>query len=98
MPPTAVVVNAARGGIVDTEALVGALRSNKIRGAALDVTDPEPLPADRPLWTLENCLITPHTGGHTPKHWDRLTDIVAENVDRLDDGTELRNVVDASRE
>ena len=98
MPPDAVVVNAARGGIVDTEALVAALRSNTIRGAALDVTDPEPLPADHPLWTLENCLITPHTGGHTPKHWDRLADIVAENVGRLNDGTELRNVVAASRE
>lgn len=93
MPPNAVVVNAARGGIVDTEALVAALRSNKIRGAALDVTDPEPLPDDHPLWTLENCLITPHTGGHTPKHWDRLVDIVAENVDRLESGEKLINEV-----
>ena len=98
MPPDAVVVNAARGGIVDTEALVDALRSNRIRGAALDVTDPEPLPAEHPLWTLENCLITPHTGGHTPKHWDRLADIVAENVDRLDAGTELINTVETPRE
>jgi len=93
MPPDAVVVNAARGGIVDTEALVAALRTNGIRGAALDVTDPEPLPADHPLWTLENCLLTPHTGGHTPNHWDRLADIVAENVDRLGSGSELRNLV-----
>ncbi|MBB6645723.1 D-2-hydroxyacid dehydrogenase [Halobellus ruber] len=93
LPPDAVVVNAARGGIVDTEALVAALRSNQLRGAALDVTDPEPLPADHPLWTLENCLITPHTGGHTPKHWDRLADIVAENVDLLDAGEELVNAV-----
>ena len=93
MPPTAVVVNAARGGIVDTEALVAALRSNAIRGAALDVADPEPLPTDHALWTLENCLITPHTGGHTPKHWDRLADIVAENVGRLGSGEELRNQV-----
>jgi phosphoglycerate dehydrogenase-like enzyme len=93
LPPHAVVVNAARGGIVDTDALVSALQSNKIRGAALDVTDPEPLPADHPLWTLENCLVTPHTGGHTPKHWDRLADIVAENVARLDRGEPLQNVV-----
>nr|WP_233340938.1 D-2-hydroxyacid dehydrogenase [Haloprofundus sp. MHR1] len=91
MRPDAVLVNTARGGIVDTDALVSALRWNKIRGAALDVTDPEPLPADHPLWDLENCLITPHTGGHTPKHWDRLADIVAENVDRLDAGDELVN-------
>ena len=93
MPPSAVVVNAARGGIVDTEALVAALRSNTIRGAALDVTDPEPLPSGHPLWTLENCLITPHTGGYTPKHWDRMAEIVAENTDRLDSGAALINEV-----
>ena len=93
LPPNAVIVNAARGGIVDTDALVAALQSNKIRGAALDVTDPEPLPGDHPLWDLENCLITPHTGGHTPKHWDRLADIVADNVAALDGEGELRNVV-----
>jgi len=84
LPPNAVVVNAARGAIVDTDALVSALRTGGIRGAALDVTDPEPLPADHPLWGLENCLITPHTGGHTPNHWDRLADIVAHNVTALD--------------
>ncbi|MFO8113826.1 MAG: D-2-hydroxyacid dehydrogenase [Halorubrum sp.] len=98
LPPHAVVVNAARGGIVETDALVSALRSNGIRGAALDVTDPEPLPSDHPLWDLENCLITPHTGGHTPKHWDRLAAIVADNVAALDAGDDpasLRNLVRA---
>lgn len=98
LPPHAVVVNAARGGIVETDALVSALRSNGIRGAALDVTDPEPLPSDHPLWDLENCLITPHTGGHTPKHWDRLAAIVADNVAALDAGEDpasLRNLVRA---
>ncbi|SFC54993.1 Phosphoglycerate dehydrogenase [Halobiforma haloterrestris] len=96
LPPEAVLVNVARGGIVDTDALVAALQKNKIRGAALDVTDPEPLPNDHPLWDLENCLITPHTGGHTPKHWDRMADIVAYNVDALEAGDgieEFRNVV-----
>ncbi|ELY98741.1 D-isomer specific 2-hydroxyacid dehydrogenase NAD-binding protein [Natrialba aegyptia DSM 13077] len=94
LPPNAVVVNAARGGLVDTDALVSALQSNGIRGAALDVTDPEPLPNDHDLWDLENCLLTPHTGGHTPKHWDRLADIVAHNVSALEDGdAELENVV-----
>jgi phosphoglycerate dehydrogenase-like enzyme len=93
MPTDAVLVNTARGPIVDTDALVAALQSNKIRGAALDVTDPEPLPADHPLWDLENCLITPHTGGHTPLHWDRLADIVAENVERLETGETLENQV-----
>ncbi|WP_323174212.1 D-2-hydroxyacid dehydrogenase [Natrialba sp. PRR66] len=94
LPPNAVVVNAARGGLVDTDALVSALQSNGIRGAALDVTEPEPLPNDHELWDLENCLLTPHTGGHTPKHWDRLADIVAHNVSALEDGdAELENVV-----
>ena len=93
LPPNAVVVNAARGGIVDTDALVAALQSNAIRGAALDVTDPEPLPNDHPLWDLENCLITPHTGGHTPKHWDRLAEIVAHNVGALEGDGDLENVV-----
>ena len=93
LPPNAVVVNAARGGIVDTDALVAGLQSNAIRGAALDVTDPEPLPEGHPLWTLENCLITPHTGGHTPKHWARLADIVAGNVAALDEGGTLENQV-----
>ena len=95
MRPESVLVNVARGPIVDTDALVAALRSNGIRGAALDVTDPEPLPADHPLWDLGNCLLTPHTGGHTPKHWDRLADIVARNVEHLETGTELDNVVAA---
>ena len=98
MPPDAVVVNAARGGVVDTDALVAALQSGAIRGAALDVTDPEPLPGDHPLWTLENCLITPHNGGYTPKYWDRLADIVAGNVDRLDADTPLVNEVDVPGE
>ncbi|WP_280536654.1 D-2-hydroxyacid dehydrogenase [Halopenitus sp. POP-27] len=93
LPPNAVVVNAARGGIVDTDALVSALQSSGIRGAALDVTDPEPLPSDHVLWDLENCLITPHTGGHTPKHWDRLADIVAANVEALETGGDLTNRV-----
>ncbi|USZ71015.1 NAD(P)-dependent oxidoreductase [Natronosalvus halobius] len=93
LPPNAVVVNAARGGLIDTDALVSALQFNGIRGAALDVTDPEPLPGDHPLWDLENCLITPHTGGHTPKHWDRLADIVAHNVRALESGDALENAV-----
>jgi len=94
MPPEAVLINVSRGGVVETDALVDALRSNAIRGAGLDVTDPEPLPGDHPLWRLENCLVTPHTGGHTPKHWERLADVVAENLGRLDDGEPLRNLVE----
>jgi len=82
LPPDAVVVNVGRGPIVDTDALVDALRRNAVGGAALDVTDPEPLPADHPLWTFDNVLVTPHNAGHTPEYWDRTADIVAENVRR----------------
>ncbi|WP_423744420.1 D-2-hydroxyacid dehydrogenase (plasmid) [Haladaptatus sp. SPP-AMP-3] len=80
LPSHAVLVNIARGKVVETDALVSALRGNHIRGAALDVTDPEPLPEDHPLWTFENVLITPHMAGHTPEYYSRLADIVAENV------------------
>ena len=93
LPPRAVIVNVARGPILDTNAVVDALRSESLRGVALDVTDPEPLPEEHPLWTLENALITPHTGGHTPKHWSRLADILASNYGALGTGGELENVV-----
>ncbi|PSP55418.1 hydroxyacid dehydrogenase [Halobacteriales archaeon QS_1_67_19] len=93
LPPEAVLVNVARGPVVETDALVNALRKNHVRGAALDVTDPEPLPEDHPLWNLGNCLITPHCSGHTPEYYARLADIVAENVRRLERGEDLRNRV-----
>ena len=93
--PDAVLVNVARGPVVDTDALVTALRSNWIRGASLDVTDPEPLPEDHPLWTLENVQITPHNAGHTPEYYERLADIVAENARRFadDPDADLENQV-----
>jgi len=87
MPSDAVVVNMARGPVVDTDDLVSALRRHEIRGAALDVTDPEPLPSGHPLWDFDNVLVTPHNAGHTPNYYDRLAAIVAENVRRLADGT-----------
>ncbi|ELY54241.1 D-2-hydroxyacid dehydrogenase [Natronococcus jeotgali] len=94
LDPEAVIVNVARGPVVDTDALVDALRSNWIRGASLDVTDPEPLPEDHPLWNFGNVQITPHNAGQTPRYYERLADIVAENVRRFDEGAdELRNQV-----
>jgi len=95
LPPEAVVINVCRGGVLDTDALLRSIQKEDIRGAAMDVTDPEPLPADHPLWKMDNVLITPHMGGHTPKHWDRLADILAENVRKLDEGDagSLRNQV-----
>jgi len=81
LSPDAMLVNIARGSVVDTDALVAALRGNNIRSAALDVTDPEPLPVDHPLWALSNCLVTPHNAGHTPKYWSRCTEILSEAID-----------------
>ncbi|AGN02028.1 D-isomer specific 2-hydroxyacid dehydrogenase NAD-binding protein [Salinarchaeum sp. Harcht-Bsk1] len=93
LPPSAYVVNVARGPVLDTDALLWALRSNRLRGAHLDVTDPEPLPNDHPLWDLETVRITPHNAGYTPKYYDRLADILAGNVRRSEAGEELENVV-----
>ncbi|MFC7135418.1 MULTISPECIES: D-2-hydroxyacid dehydrogenase [Salinibaculum] len=92
LPPHATIVNIARGGLIDTDDLVWALRDGAIRAVALDVTDPEPLPADHPLWTLGNVLITPHMGGHTPKHWERLAAILVQNVTHLEGGGEIENL------
>jgi phosphoglycerate dehydrogenase-like enzyme len=94
MDQQAWLVNVARGALVDTAALVGALRSNQIGGAALDVTDPEPLPAGHPLWDLPNCLITPHTADTEQMTEPLLAARVAENVRRLAAGHELEGQVD----
>lgn len=83
LPTEAIVVNVARGQVVDTDALVAALQSNMIFGAALDVTDPEPLPPESPLWRLQNCYITPHNAGHTPNYWERCAEILADAVTDL---------------
>ncbi|AWB27273.1 D-2-hydroxyacid dehydrogenase [Halococcoides cellulosivorans] len=96
MPTDAVLVNVARGPVVDTDDLVAAIRDNHIAGAALDVTDPEPLPPEHPLWDFENVLISAHVAGHTPAYYDRLADIVAPNVERVlagDDLSDLANRV-----
>lgn len=84
LPPEAVIVNVARGPVVDTDALLAAVQKNAIRGAALDVTDPEPLPQNHPLWNFENVLITPHYSGHTEEYWERHADIMARNVERIE--------------
>jgi phosphoglycerate dehydrogenase-like enzyme len=88
----ALLVNAARGPVVQTDALVEALRQHRIR-AAVDVTDPEPLPMGHPLWTAPNCLITPHIGGSTPEFIYRAFKFAAEQVRRFAAGELLENVV-----
>jgi phosphoglycerate dehydrogenase-like enzyme len=88
----ALLVNAARGPVVVTDALVEALQQMRIR-AAIDVTDPEPLPAGHPLWSAPNCLITPHIGGSTPEFIFRAFRFAAQQVRRFVAGEPLENVV-----
>ena len=91
----AILVNAARGPVVDTDALLQALQSGRIR-AALDVTDPEPLPAGHPLWSCPNLIITPHIGGSTPQFTPRSLRVAADELRRYMNGEPLRNVVQAA--
>ena len=94
MKPSAYLINVARGGCVDEGALVTALRAGAIAGAGIDVTADEPLAETSPLWDFENVILTPHTGGETPKYEDNAIDILLENLDRLWRGeTTLRNEV-----
>jgi phosphoglycerate dehydrogenase-like enzyme len=96
MQPDAWLVNVARGGIVQTDALVDALTSGQIGGAALDVTDPEPLPAGHPLWTLPNVIITPHvanTLGMSPLPYSQR---VQENLQRWQHSNPLVGIVDGA--
>jgi phosphoglycerate dehydrogenase-like enzyme len=92
MKDGALLVNAARGVIVDTEALLEALTSGRIR-AALDVTDPEPLPEGHPLWQAPGLLLTPHVGGAINESRERAYQVVSEQLARLAAGEPLRNVI-----
>ena len=87
------VSNIARGAIVATDDLVEALNSGKIRGAALDVTDPEPLTDGHPLWTAKNVIITPHVSGNSTQYNTRVLAILEHNLVRLSEGRELTNKV-----
>jgi phosphoglycerate dehydrogenase-like enzyme len=91
----AVLVNVARGEVVDETALTRALQSHTIGGAALDVFETEPLPADSPLWDLSNVIVTPHMAGSSPHAADRLVDIVADNYEAFaaGDRAAMRNRV-----
>ena len=92
MPQGALLVNAARGPIVDTGALVEALNSGRIR-AALDVTEPEPLPEGHPLWNCPNVLITPHVAGSTPQFAPRSLETALDELRRFLAGKPLHNAV-----
>jgi glyoxylate reductase len=96
MKPTAVLVNTARGPIVDQAALARALRQGQIAGAALDVTDPEPLPSDDPLWHAPNLLVVPHIGSATRTARERMTEIAVENLLAALDGRPMPHPVPAA--
>jgi phosphoglycerate dehydrogenase-like enzyme len=93
MKDGALLVNAARGVVVDTEALLAELTSGRLR-AALDVTDPEPLPEGHPLWSAPGLLLTPHVGGAVPETNARAAAAVTDQVARILAGEPLANVVD----
>src|SRR5699024_11115951 len=92
MPDRSLLVNVGRGPVVDTEALLFELQSARL-SAALDVTDPEPLPEAHPLWTAPNCLITPHIAGNTSKFIDLAMNLAVEQVKRLAVGQEPLHLV-----
>ena len=83
MKPPAVLINVARGRVVDEPALVAALSDKRIAGAGIDCAVEEPLPAASPLWALDNALITPHTAGETRRYEDNVLDLLMENLERL---------------
>ena len=93
MKESAYLINVGRGPLVDEAALEDALRNQRIAGAALDVFEHEPLPADSPLWALDNLLITPHTAGLTDKLWHRHYELFSANLGRYRRGEPLQFVV-----
>lgn len=94
MKPTAYLINIGRGGTVQEEVLIRALREGWIAGAGLDVFEREPLPEDSPLWTMDNVIITSHCSGRTPHYYERAMAIFLDNLQRYRAGKPLRNVVD----
>ena len=93
----AVLVNMARGGIVDEAALAGLLREGRLRGAVLDVFEEEPLPEASPLWDVPNLVVTPHVAGFSRDYLPRIFEIFAENVRHLEAGEALRNEIDRKK-
>lgn len=97
MKKSAFLINVARGTLVDQDALIAALRARSIAGAALDVTEEEPLPPESQLWNLDNVFITPHISAATDLLWQRQEKLLLENLERWFDGRELLNRVDLNR-
>jgi phosphoglycerate dehydrogenase-like enzyme len=93
----ALISNIARGPVIDQPALVAALHDGRLRGATLDVTDPEPLPRDDPLWKAPNVVITPHISGNGVDYNDRAFQVLELNLERRIDGKPLINVIDRKK-
>ena len=98
MKDGAILLNVGRGNAVDTDALCGALESGHLGGAALDVTDPEPLPREHRLWRMPTAIVTPHVSGffHLRKTYDNIIDIFCGELGRFRAGLPLQNTVDRS--
>ena len=94
---TAVIINIARGGLIDHEALMKALEEDRVGAACLDVTDPEPLPDKHPLWTAKNCFVTPHIAGATQYYAQRCVELLDINLQRWKSGQEVLNPVSLSK-
>jgi phosphoglycerate dehydrogenase-like enzyme len=97
MKPSAYIINIARGGIIDEEALIRALKEKRIAGAGLDVTATEPLPAESRLWEFDNVILSPHVSGGMEEYVARATDLFCENLGRYLAGKRLRNVIDRKK-
>ena len=97
MRPTSAIINIARGSVIDQEALIAALKDGTIAAAALDVTDPEPLPADSELWGMENVIITPHVSGAVKGYGHRAAEIFVANLGRWVKGEPLQQLVSPER-
>jgi len=91
--PGAVIINVARGKIIDETALIAALESGRLGGAMLDVFEREPLDPANPLWSLSNVIISPHAAGVRPDHWAEVIDLFSDNIRRFERGEPLLNMV-----
>jgi phosphoglycerate dehydrogenase-like enzyme len=98
LPPRAVLINIARGAVVDQAALTAALQGGRLRGAALDVFEVEPLPADSPLWAMPNVIISPHSASTAETENRKLVDLFIENIGHFLAGEPLMNLLDVEKQ